>query len=496
MCGRWFETSRPRRTWRERRRDESFGPFPVEDSPRSLERMFEAEMDDLDAALDAAARHIVAAADRVDGDAVPAGAGAARRLRATVERLRALLCEVEVALDRSEAWRDDGATSLRAWLIHECGVPRRVAGAEARRVERLGAWPQVVTAWRDGRVSSAQVDAMVGIVPARFVERFAEDAAGVLAVVAPLDARSTEVALRQWVRCVEADDGPDDFVETASGVHVATFLDESLSISGVLHGADAAIVEAALRVFAPSHEVEVDAEGVPLGPPPTIAGRTAQALVAMAQCAMAHRDGPGEHGRFLPHVLVTVDVAELRAAALRGAGVRTIAEVEARAVAKGWSAVETAWFHEALGRHGDGVTAEGMVLDPAAIAALSCESVVQRLHQSGSRVLDLGREVRTATPSQRKAVIARDRHCRAPGCRARPRHCDVHHIDNWIEGGRTDVGRMVLLCGTHHRHFHRDGWSTELDDDATFTVHSPRGWSRSTTPDRDERTVFVRRAPQ
>ena len=441
--------------------------------------MFEMSMD-----------HLTAALDRLDADIVPADGPSVRRLRAAMERLRALVAAAEIAFDTVEGWRDDGASSLRAWLVHEAEVSRRTAQGEARRADRLRSWPAVLSAWRDGVLTGAQIEAMVGIVPARFVERFALDAERVVEVVAPLDARATELAVRQWVRCAEADDGPEMLVERLSGVSVATLLDDSVSISGVLHGADAAIVDAALRVFTPPDETDDD--GAPIGPPRTRAGRTAEALVGMAQCALAYRDGPSDHGRFLPHVLVTVDVSELRAAALRGAGIGSVAELEARAAARGWSAVETAWFTDALRHHGDAVTSDGLVLDPAAISALSCDSVVQRLELSGTRVLAMGREVRTATPTQRRAVIARDRHCRAPGCRTRARHCDVHHIDHWIDGGRTDVDRMVLLCGTHHRQFHREGWRTELDDDATFTVHSPRGWQRSTTPDRDERTVVER----
>ena len=67
----------------------------------------------------------------------------------------------------------------------------------------------------------------------------------------------------------------------------------------------------------------------------------------------------------------------------------------------------------------------------------------------------------------------------------KPRFCDVHHVDHWIDGGRTDVDRMVLLCGTHHREFHKVGYRMELAADGRFTVHSPRGWSRSSMPERE-----------
>ena len=442
------------------------------------------ELDDLGelASLEAVVGRL--SAGRLDADTATV-----RRLVDAIGVLHATLCEVETRLDEHESWRDDGASSLRAWLVHECGLSRRDASAHVRRVDRLRSWPQVLYAWRSGRVSQAQVDVLVGGVPPRFVSRFAADADLVLDVVAPLDLRTTELAVRQWVRCAESEDGPESYHERASGVYVATLLDESLSISGVLHGADAAVVEAALRVF--DIPDPTDDDGSPSGPPRTLAGRTADALVAMARCALDHRDGPGEHGRFHPHVVVTVDVAQLRASALRGAGVRTVAGVERRARERGWSAVETAWFVDALRHHGDGVTSEGLVLDAGALSFLSCDSVVQRMLTNGSRVLDLGRETRTATPSQRRAVVARDRHCRAPGCRTGPRFCQVHHIDHWIDGGRTDVSRMVLLCGTHHREFHRPGHRMELDEQARFTVVSPRGWSRSTEPEHDERTVFA-----
>lgn len=428
--------------------------------------------------------------DRLVAGSVPAASGALVRVRAVIDRLEAAVCEAQVRFDAFEVWREQGAGSLRGWLRDEVGLSRTAANVSAKRSERLESWPEVAAAWSGGALSGPQVEVIVGAVPARFVGAFARDAARVVEIVSPLDVESTEQAMRQWVRCAEASDGVDDLVERGSGLFVSTTFDGRVVVSGDLRGSDAAIVEAALRVF---HVADpVDESGEPCGERRTMARRNADALVAMASFALEFRDGPGDHGRFHPHVMVTMDVSELRAAALRGAGVRTVADVEARAAAKGWSAVEAAWFTDALLRHGDAITSEGLVLESQAITALSCDSVVQRVVMEGSRVLDLGREVRTATHWQRRTIIARDRHCRAPGCRTRARFCDVHHVDHWIEGGRTDVGRMVLLCGTHHREFHTPGHRMELDDHAVFTVHSPRGWSRTSVPDRTDHPAFTR----
>ena len=468
---------------------EPFGPFTAGETFRRIEHMFETCLDELEEVLGRLATDM----HRLDGSGMPADGRSMARVLGALDRFRAIAAEAQVRFDVVEGWRDDGAVSLRGWLTGTAGLDRTAAATSARRTERLEVWPAVADAWVAGRLSGAMVDAIVAAVPARFVRRFADDAAVVVEVVAPLDAAGVATAMRQWVRCAESEDGPEDLRDRPSGVFVSSFADGRVAISGELSPVEGSIVDAALRVF--DVPDTFDDVGELVGERRSIAQRNADALVAMSRFALDHRDGGGERGRFVPHVSLVVDIAEARASALRGAGVRTVDEVHARAVEKGWTAVETAWFVDAVTHHGDAVTSEGQLLDAAAISALGCDSVMQRVLLSGSRVLDLGREERTAPHWQRRAVVARDRHCRAPGCRTTARFCEVHHVDHWAEGGRTSVDRMVLLCGSHHREFHKEGYRMELDDDATFTVHSPRGWRRSTVPERREEVVFpLRRA--
>ncbi len=74
-----------------------------------------------------------------------------------------------------------------------------------------------------------------------------------------------------------------------------------------------------------------------------------------------------------------------------------------------------------------------------------------------SELLDVGRAERTFTGPRRKALIARDKHCRFPGCTAPPVLCDGHHIDEWVrDHGNTDVARGCLLCTFHHQFVHRN----------------------------------------
>jgi len=59
-------------------------------------------------------------------------------------------------------------------------------------------------------------------------------------------------------------------------------------------------------------------------------------------------------------------------------------------------------------------------------------------------------------------LIARDGGCSFPGCAHPPQWCDRHHVQAWIEGGRTDLNNLTLLCRYHHTHFVGHGWTCQL----------------------------------
>jgi hypothetical protein len=105
------------------------------------------------------------------------------------------------------------------------------------------------------------------------------------------------------------------------------------------------------------------------------------------------------------------------------------------------------------------------------ILRLACDARVGWLTINGKReVLDMGRRSRTPTAAQRRAVVARDRHCQYPGCRARARWCDVHHLARWEDGGRTDLWNLVLLCRRHHVAVHEGARQLVRDADGTIRV--------------------------
>ena len=62
----------------------------------------------------------------------------------------------------------------------------------------------------------------------------------------------------------------------------------------------------------------------------------------------------------------------------------------------------------------------------------------------------------------RRALQARDRRCRFPGC-DNTRFLDGHHVRHWSQGGETNIDNLLLLCRRHHRLVHEHGCTIERD---------------------------------
>jgi len=107
------------------------------------------------------------------------------------------------------------------------------------------------------------------------------------------------------------------------------------------------------------------------------------------------------------------------------------------------------------------------------VRRLACTAqIIPAVLDGKSEVLDLGRASRLFKPAQRKAMIIRDRECRAEGCTIPGAWCEAHHWGRpWAKGGRTDLKDGVLLCNWHHHRAHDTnyGSSRMLDGDVRFS---------------------------
>ncbi|WP_072692059.1 HNH endonuclease signature motif containing protein [Rhodococcoides fascians] len=74
------------------------------------------------------------------------------------------------------------------------------------------------------------------------------------------------------------------------------------------------------------------------------------------------------------------------------------------------------------------------------------------IFDDNGRALYLGRSKRIASADQRIVLIARDRGCSFPSCTRPATWCQAHHLDDWVEGGPTDIDSLTFGCDMHHAH--------------------------------------------
>jgi hypothetical protein len=211
--------------------------------------------------------------------------------------------------------------------------------------------------------------------------------------------------------------------ELQEDAHLSLFweADGSLAIHGRLAPEDGALLLRALEALRDArwHESRGSAE-----PRPARQASRAEALVALAEAALA-QPGASRPGGERYQVVVHAD-------------------------------------HGVLSHDGEG----GCELEDG--SAL-CPETARRLACDASLVRD-GRKTRTIPPALRRALRARDRGCRFPGCEAR-RFVDGHHVQHWARGGPTTLENLVLLCRLHHRLVHEGGWQV----DRRMRFHDPWG---------------------
>ncbi|OZC90607.1 hypothetical protein CH254_06680 [Rhodococcus sp. 06-412-2C] len=72
------------------------------------------------------------------------------------------------------------------------------------------------------------------------------------------------------------------------------------------------------------------------------------------------------------------------------------------------------------------------------------------IFDDNGRALYLGRSKRIASADQRIVLIARDRGCSFPSCTRPATWCQAHHLDDWTDGGPTDIDSLTFGCDMHH----------------------------------------------
>ena len=121
---------------------------------------------------------------------------------------------------------------------------------------------------------------------------------------------------------------------------------------------------------------------------------------------------------------------------------------------------------------GDARLENGTPLPARALRHLACDAqILPAIFDGASVPLDLGRARRKASPAQRAALIARDKHC--IGCGAKAAWCQSHHIVHWADGGPTNIDNMTLLCSRCHQKVHDQDWTVHKTSAGRYSLRPP-----------------------
>ena len=327
--------------------------------------------------------------------------------------------------------------TVAEWLAWRCALSPRAAREHVRVARRLSELPLIHDAFARGELSYAKVRALT-----RVADKESEEE--LLGLARQLSASQLERALRAYRRVTS---------EEASAIQDAAYVgyswdeDGSLVLRARLAPEDGALL---LRALGAARERLQEREwSAARGPAePRQPGRrpsNAEALAAMADMTLA-AESQGRSGGERHQLVVHVDEAAL-------AG-----DDEAACTLE-----------------------EGPALAAETARRLACDGSLVELRERAGEPLSVGRKTRTVPPAMRRALQARDRCCRFPGCDNR-RFVDAHHIRHWAQGGETKLTNLVLLCGRHHRFVHEGGYSVAQLADDSLAFRDPWGGPIPTVP--------------
>jgi hypothetical protein len=350
------------------------------------------------------------------------------------ERLRRL-----AEIDRRRLFERDGHLSAVSWLAARF----RVAWGEARRAmataHAFEGMPAMRASFEQGAISLSAVRVLAEASEAepeaaRAAEGFLVDAASRHNIT---DLRR---AIVHWRHVVARDrartDGLESVQRARRRLHASVTLDGMVRLDGDLDPESGETFLTALRAV-----LDTDAK-TSTSDDRTPAQRRADALGEICRGWLDRHDRPTVGGE-RPHLTVTVPVDVL---------------ADTRSASQGSQAFERAPELDHTGS-----------FDPESVRRLGCDATITRVVLGPrSEPLDVGRSTAVIPAAIRRAVVARDRHCRFPGCDRPQSWCDAHHIVHWADGGPTSLTNLVLLCRRHHRLAHERFSLEVLDETPVF----------------------------
>ncbi len=369
---------------------------------------------------------------------------------AAESRLLSLIRE----FDEKGYWAQQGLCSCAHWLNLKCGIGMNAAREKLRVAHALAELPKISERFDKGQLSYSKVRAIT-----RIADATNEDY--LLMIADHGTAHHVEKLVSKYRTAKRLQDA--DIVRAQYNNREMTHYydhDGCLVIKARLPAEQGALIVKALEMAmdVEFHDNDVQPKGastadhVPLGQasgpeseseaePTPIAARRADALTEIAETYMNNNESSGSTAdRYQVVVHVTAGTSE-------AVGVRPT--------------------HDSHIEDGPGVPA-------VTSRRIACDSSVVCIKEDeNGEPLSIGRRSRAIPPPMRRALRARDKGCRFPGC-TNTRFVDGHHIQHWADGGETSLDNLVLLCRHHHHLVHEGGFACSKDKDGKITFKDQR----------------------
>ena len=411
-----------------------------------------------------------------------------------LERVEAQICELAGHLaaatcrflvllgdfDARRGWASWEMGSCAQWLSWKCQMSSGTAREHVRVARALRELPVIRARFAAGRLSYAKVRALTRIATAA-------TEAGLAGLAGPMTANQLERFARAHRRVTRADDA-----DARVRRRLTWRVEEDGSLSGTfrLPPLAGAVLLKALRAAC------ADLEGLPSGPPAGVSAETpatpgapdadapdtgrpvvrtssdlADGLVAVAESFLAGKVAGADDAEIY-QVVVHAGTDVLAGPAVPAADPGVSAETSPAPARVPGDPADPARCH----------VEDGPAISVSTAQMIACTAALSWMrHGDAGEILALGRRRRRPSSAIRRAARERDHcRCRFPGCESR--RVDLHHIQHWANGGRTDLDNLISLCPYHHKVVHDRGYLIAAPPGRTFTFYRPDGTPLPSSP--------------
>jgi hypothetical protein len=395
-----------------------------------------------------------------------------------LERLEAQICELAGHLaaatcrflvlladfDARRGWASWEMNSCAQWLSWKCQMSSGTAREHVRVARALRDLPVIRAEFGAGRLSYAKVRALTRIATPGTEEGLAE-------IAGPMTGNQLERFARAHRQVSQADDAAARIRR-----RLAWRFEEDGSLAGTfrLPPLAGAVLLKALRAAAGDLEHPHDGDCVPAETPagerpaagggqqPTVTSSgLADALLVIAKAFLAGQVAAADN----PDVYQVIVHVGTGAAGVPAQTAGVSAETPPGPRPVPGHPADPARCH----------VEDGPAIGASTAQMLACTATLSWMgHDHDGTLLDVGRRRRRPTATLRRAARERDHcRCRFPGCESR--RVDLHHIQHWINGGRTSLKNLISLCPYHHRLVHERGHLIASAVGGAFAFYHPDG---------------------